>query len=84
MALGAPSHYLLQVALLVPNPHRHSSPRQHQLSALSSLKKTVLFVCLLHSFFVTTVNSHLGKGKLVCNYVLIRHSEAQLIHSITL
>jgi len=44
----------------------------------------VLFVCLLHSFFVTTVNSRLGKGKLVCNYVLIRHSEAQLIHSITL
>lgn len=34
-------------------------------------------------FFAPNVTSPLGKGKLVCNYVIISHSEAQLMHSVT-
>lgn len=51
--------------------------RSHVCRSISAFQKLCRF------FFATDVTSPLGKGKLVCNYVIISHPEAQLMHSVT-
>lgn len=60
--------------------------RSRVCSSISASEKAVqgFGVFWVVFFFVTNVTSPLGKGKLVCNYVIISHPEAQLMRSVTL